>query len=92
MKPVSRVAVVVLVLSPLALSPLTAAAQSNGLTRQQVHDDLIRAERSGYYPGVDDQRYPGSFLDLREGIHTGASVYRSATPRDLPVNAGSSVD
>ncbi|VXB22784.1 conserved exported hypothetical protein [Burkholderia sp. 8Y] len=79
MKSVTRIALVV-----FALSPLAAAAQPNGLTRQQVRDDLIRAERSGYYPGVDDQRYPGSFLDQREGIYTGASVYRSASPRALP--------
>ncbi|WP_244817088.1 DUF4148 domain-containing protein [Caballeronia sp. Lep1P3] len=78
MKPVTRVAIVV-----LALSPVVATAQSNGLTRQQVRDDLIRAEQSGYYPGVDDQRYPGSFLDLKEGIYTGASVYRTAAPRNV---------
>ncbi|WP_250535298.1 DUF4148 domain-containing protein [Caballeronia sp. AZ10_KS36] len=79
MKPVTRIAIVA-----FALSPLAAAAQSNGLTRQQVRDDLIRAERAGYFPGVDDQRYPGSFLDRREGIYTGASVYRSAAPQSSP--------
>ncbi|MDR5739688.1 MULTISPECIES: DUF4148 domain-containing protein [unclassified Caballeronia] len=79
MKPVLRIAVAV-----IALSPVAAAAQTSGLTRQQVVDDLVRAERAGYYPGVDDQRYLGSFLDIREGIYTGASVYRSATPRNLP--------
>jgi hypothetical protein len=74
----------------VALSPVVAAAQTSGLTRQQVVDDLIRAERAGYYPGVDDQRYPGSFLDIKEGIYTGASVYRSATPRNLPANTNGS--
>ncbi|MEZ2352304.1 DUF4148 domain-containing protein [Caballeronia sp. RCC_10] len=85
MKPVMRIAIAV-----VALSPVVAAAQTSGLTRQQVVDDLIRAERAGYYPGVDDQRYPGSFLDIKEGIYTGASVYRSATPRNLPANTNGS--
>jgi hypothetical protein len=85
MKPVMRIATAV-----VALSHVVAAAQTSGLTRQQVVDDLIRAERAGYYPGVDDQRYPGSFLDIKEGIYTGASVYRSATPRNLPANTNGS--
>lgn len=85
MKSVMRIAIAV-----VALSPVVAAAQTSGLTRQQVVDDLIRAERAGYYPGVDDQRYPGSFLDIKEGIYTGASVYRSATPRNLPANTNGS--
>ncbi|GGD65739.1 DUF4148 domain-containing protein [Caballeronia grimmiae] len=85
MKPVMRIAIAV-----VALSPVVAAAQTSGLTRQQVVDDLVRAERAGYYPGVDDQRYPGSFLDIKEGIYTGASVYRSATPRNLPANTNGS--
>ncbi|MDR5735322.1 DUF4148 domain-containing protein [Caballeronia sp. LZ025] len=85
MKPVMRIAIAV-----VALSPVVAAAQTSGLTRQQVVDDLIRAERAGYYPGVDDQRYPGSFLDIKEGIYTGASVYRSAKPRNLPADTNGS--
>lgn len=85
MKPVTRIATAI-----LALSPVIAAAQTGGLTRQQVVDDLVRAERAGYYPGVDDQRYPGSFLDIKEGIYTGASVYRSARPRNVPANTDTS--
>ncbi|KIG03617.1 DUF4148 domain-containing protein [Caballeronia concitans] len=85
MKPVIRIATAI-----LALSPIVAAAQTSGLTRQQVVDDLVRAERAGYYPGVDDQRYPGSFLDIKDGIYTGASVYRPARPLNVPANTDDS--
>lgn len=77
MKLVTRIALVV-----LAAAPLTALAQSNGLSRQQVREDLVRAERAGYRPSEHDAQYPGSFLDLREGIYTGSSVYR--TPIGYP--------
>ena len=72
MKPVTRIALAVLI----AL-PLTALAQSGGLTRQQVREDLVKAERAGYRPGEHDAQYPGSFLDIKEGIYTGSSVYRT---------------
>lgn len=74
MKPIQRI-----VLVAFALSPLVAMAQPTGLTRQQVYEDLVRSEQNGYTPGINDQRYPGTFLDVREGIYTGASVY-SARP------------
>lgn len=61
----------------LTTAPLVALAQSNGLTRQQVREDLVKAERAGYRPSEHDAQYPGSFLDIREGIYTGASVYRT---------------
>ncbi|BAN25201.1 DUF4148 domain-containing protein [Caballeronia insecticola] len=61
----------------LCAAPLTALAQSNGLTRQQVREDLVKSERAGYRPGEQDNRYPGTFLDIKEGIFTGASVYRT---------------
>ncbi|SAL22638.1 membrane protein [Caballeronia peredens] len=61
----------------LCATPLTALAQSNGLTRQQVREDLVKAERAGYRPSEHDAQYPGSFLDIKEGIYTGSSVYRT---------------
>ncbi len=79
MKPVMRIAVVA-----LALTPLVAIAQTdNGpLTRQQVKENLVRAERTGYRPSEHDAQYPGSFLDQREGIITSASiVYRAGRGR-----------
>lgn len=72
MKLVTRI-----VLLGLAAAPLAALAQSDALTRQQVREDLVKAERAGYRPGEQDGRYPGSFLDIKEGIYTGASVYRT---------------
>ncbi|MFM0325047.1 DUF4148 domain-containing protein [Caballeronia glebae] len=72
MKFVTRIALFALIAAPLA-----ALAQSDGLTRQQVREDLVKAERAGYRPGEQDARYPGSFLDIKEGIYTGASVYRT---------------
>ncbi|SAK58730.1 purine nucleoside phosphorylase [Caballeronia calidae] len=71
MKLVTRIAFFV-----LAAAPLAALAQSSALTRQQVREDLVQAEKAGYRPGENDGRYPGSFLDIKEGIYTGASVYR----------------
>ena len=77
MKLVTRIALFVFTAAPLA-----ALAQSSGLTRQQVREDLVKAERAGYRPGEHDAQYPGSFLDIREGIFTSASVYR--TPPGYP--------
>ncbi|SAK99316.1 DUF4148 domain-containing protein [Caballeronia ptereochthonis] len=71
MKLVTRIALVV-----LAAAPLAALAQSNGFTREQVREDLVKAERAGYRPSEHDAQYPGSFLDIKEGIYTGSSVYR----------------
>jgi hypothetical protein len=84
MKRVTRIAVIM-----LAASPLASFAQTQGLTRQQVREDLVRAEREGYRPSEHDAQYPGSFLDIKEGIYTGASVYRNATPPDLAPHADS---
>jgi hypothetical protein len=72
MKPVTRIALAVLIATPLA-----ALAQTGGLTRQQVREDLVKAERAGYRPSEHDAQYPGSFLDIKEGIYTGSSVYRT---------------
>jgi hypothetical protein len=72
MKLVTHIAFVALIATPLA-----ALAQSNGLTRQQVREDLVKAERAGYRPVEHDAQYPGSFLDIKEGIYTGSSVYRT---------------
>ena len=81
MKPVTRIAFVAL-LSIVVTAPLTASAQSTGLSRQQVREDLVSAERAGYRPSEHDAQYPGSFLDIKEGIYTGSSVYR--TPVGYP--------
>ncbi|SAK92466.1 membrane protein [Caballeronia fortuita] len=75
MKLVTRIALVAF--AAVSAAPLSAFAQSDGLTRQQVREDLVKAERAGYRPSEHDAQYPGSFLDIKEGIYTGSSVYRT---------------
>jgi hypothetical protein len=85
MKLVTRITLVV-----LAAAPLAAFAQQQGLTRQQVREDLVRAERAGYRPSEHDAQYPGSFLDAQEGIITSASVIAAKwTGPNLAPNAES---
>jgi hypothetical protein len=87
MKSITRIAVLA-----LAVSPLAALAQTDtgALTRQQVREDLVRAERAGYRPSEHDAQYPGSFLDAKEGIVTSNSTpWRLATGPDLAPNAES---
>jgi hypothetical protein len=82
MKRVTRIAVIM-----LAVAPLASFAQTQGLTRSQVREELVRAEREGYRPSEHDAQYPGSFLEIKEGIFTGASVYRNWTQPDLAPHA-----
>ncbi|WP_083452002.1 DUF4148 domain-containing protein [Candidatus Burkholderia verschuerenii] len=86
MRTVTRLAIVTLI-----ATPTLAIAQSDGpLTRQQVREDLVRAERSGYRPSEHDAQYPASFLDAREGIITSASTpYKLWTGPNLAPNAES---
>jgi hypothetical protein len=53
MKLVTRIAAVA-----LAAAPLAALAQSEGLTRAQVRQDLQRVEQAGYNPSERDAFYP----------------------------------
>jgi hypothetical protein len=85
MKLVTRIAIVA-----LSVTPLLAFAQSTGMTRQQVKEDLVRWERDGYRPSEHDAQYPGSFLDAREGIVTSNSTpWRYAKGPNLAPNAES---
>jgi hypothetical protein len=53
MKLVTRLAVIA-----IACAPLAALAQSDGLTRAQVRQDLQRVEQAGYNPSERDAFYP----------------------------------
>jgi hypothetical protein len=53
MKLVTRIAIVA-----LAAAPLAALAQSDGLTRAQVKEDLQGVEQAGYNPSERDAFYP----------------------------------
>lgn len=54
----SRIAIVLPVLA-LALGGMASAASAQGLTRTEVHADLVRVEQAGYNPSIgDDAAYP----------------------------------
>lgn len=61
MKLFTRLAVAV-----LAAAPLAAFAQSEGLTRAQVRQDLINAEKAGYNPSERDAFYPNNIQAAEE--------------------------
>ncbi|SAK99309.1 membrane protein [Caballeronia ptereochthonis] len=65
MKLVTRIAVVA-----LAAAPLAALAQTEGLTRAQVKQDLQRLEQAGYNPSERDAYYPNNIQAAEEKLQS----------------------
>ncbi|SAL47996.1 membrane protein [Caballeronia cordobensis] len=65
MKLITRIAVVA-----LAAAPLAALAQSEGLTRAQVKQDLQRVEQAGYNPSERDAFYPDNIQAAEEKLQS----------------------
>ncbi|SAK57642.1 purine nucleoside phosphorylase [Caballeronia hypogeia] len=63
----------------LAAAPLAALAQSDGLTRTQVKQDLQRVEQAGYNPSERDTFYPND-IQAAEAKVSAQSAYGGAAP------------
>ncbi|SAK92473.1 membrane protein [Caballeronia fortuita] len=73
MKLVTRIAAIA-----LAAAPLAALAQSEGLTRAQVKQDLQRVEQAGYNPSERDAFYPND-IQAAEAKVSAQSAYGAST-------------
>lgn len=73
MKLVTRIAVVA-----LAAAPLAALAQSEGLTRAQVKQDLQRVEQAGYNPSERDAFYPDNIQAAEQKLQS-STAYGSSS-------------
>ncbi|VXB22795.1 conserved exported hypothetical protein [Burkholderia sp. 8Y] len=71
MKLVTRIVAAALIASPLA-SPLAALAQE-GLTRDQVKQDLQQVEQAGYQPSARDAFYPNDIQAAEARVHSGTA-------------------
>ncbi|SAK51227.1 membrane protein [Caballeronia catudaia] len=65
MKLITRLAVIA-----LAAAPLAALAQSEGLTRAQVRQDLQRVEQAGYNPSERDAFYPDNIQAAEQKLQS----------------------
>jgi hypothetical protein len=74
MKVASKIAVFV-----LAAAPLAAFAQSEGLTRAQVKQDLQRVEQAGYNPSERDTFYPNDIQAAEARVGTQNAYGGSST-------------
>ncbi|GAB5094691.1 DUF4148 domain-containing protein [Caballeronia sp. LP006] len=63
MKLLARIAIVT-----LAAAPLAAFAQSEGLTRAQVRQDLVKVEQAGYNPSERDAFYPNDIQAAEQKV------------------------
>ena len=73
MKLVTRIAIVA-----LAAAPLAALAQTEGLTRAQVKQDLQRVEQAGYNPSERDAFYPDNIQAAEEKVQS-STAYGSSS-------------
>lgn len=76
MKLVTRLALAAL--AALAVSPLTALAQNEGLTRDQVKQDLKQVEQAGYNPSERDAYYPNNIQAAEQKVHSNAAYGASS--------------
>jgi hypothetical protein len=73
MKLATRIAIIALTAAPLA-----AMAQSEGLTRAQVKQDLQRVEQAGYNPSERDAFYPND-IQAAEAKVNAQNAYGAST-------------
>lgn len=73
MKLITRFAIVA-----LAATPLAALAQTDGLTRAQVTQDLQRVEQAGYNPSERDAFYPDN-IQAAEAKVQSSGAYGAST-------------
>ena len=73
MKLITRIAVIA-----LAAAPLAALAQSEGLTRAQVRQDLQRVEQAGYNPSERDAFYPDNIQAAEQKLQP-STAYGSSS-------------
>jgi hypothetical protein len=62
----------------LAATPLAALAQSEGLTRAQVRQDLQRVEQAGYNPSERDAFYPNN-IEAAEAKVQSSNAYGASS-------------
>jgi len=73
---------IVLVVGLLAVPALSFAQSSQGLTRAQVYNELVRLEQAGYRPGAgEDAHYPDD-LQAAEARVAAEDAARAAAGND----------
>ena len=75
--------IAIVAITAVAIAILTPVVSNADVTRDKVKSELLKIEKTGYYPGSNDENYPIEMLNAQAAMSDTTSIMVDAYGADV---------